>query len=283
MESHRRNAIVTGAAGGLGRAMAVRLATDGWCIAIADVDSAGSAETLRLVEAAGGTGRVEQLDVSQLEAWEALGDRLRGEWSSLDLLVNNAGVAGYGDVGVFPLADWQWLLEINLLGTIYGCHTLVDWLKASAPGTHIINTASFAALAPSPGMAAYNVSKAGIVALSETLYTELQPHGVGVTAVCPMFFRTGIHAAARSHDALRGAMNEAGTERSKLTSEGVAETAIRAMQRGQLYAIPGGQARWFWWLRRLSPVGFLDGIAREVAKWRRANSVQDDARQPASQ
>ena len=270
MDGARRNAIITGAASGLGRALAVRLARDGWRIAVADIDTAGSKETLKLIEAAGGAGQVEQLDVAQLDHWESLRDRLRADWSRLDLLVNNAGVAGYGDMGLFPLEDWRWLLNINLYGAIYGCHTLVDWLKANSRGSHIINTASFAALAPSPSMAAYNVAKAGIVALSETLYAEMQPYGVGVTVICPMFFRTGIHVAARSYNELRSKMIEEGTENSKLTAESVADAAIRAMQRKQLYAIPGRQARWYWWMRRLSPTGFLNGIARDVARRSRA-------------
>jgi NAD(P)-dependent dehydrogenase (short-subunit alcohol dehydrogenase family) len=272
MDDARRSAIVSGAASGLGRALAVRLATDGWRIALADIDTAGSEETLRLVQAAGGAGQVELLDVARLDHWESLRDRLRADWTRLDLLVNNAGVAGYGDVGLFPLEDWHWLLDINLYGAIYGCHTLVDWLKANPHGSHIINTASFAALAPSPSMAAYNVAKAGIVALSETLYAEMQPYGVGVTVICPMFFRTRIDMAARSYNELRSEIIEEGTRNSKLTAESVADTAIRAMRRKQLYAIPGGQARWYWWMRRLSPRKFLDGIARDVARRSRAKT-----------
>lgn len=266
MADVRPSAIVSGAASGLGRALAVRLASDGWRIAIADVDAAGSEETQKLVAAAGGVGQVERLDVSRLEDWHALADRLRADWPRLDLLVNNAGVAGYGDVGAFPLEDWHWLLNINLYGAIYGCHTLVDWLKENGEGAHIINVASFAAIAPSPSMAAYNVAKAGIMALSETLYTELRPHGVGVTVVCPMFFRTNILDGARAYNPLRGEMIEEGTRRSALTAEIVADSAIRAMRRKQLYAIPGRQARWYWFLRRLSPASFLDGIARDVAR-----------------
>lgn len=266
MTTTRRNAIITGAASGLGRALAVRLAADGWRIALADVDAAGSEQTLSLVEAAGGAGQVEYLDVARLEEWESLRARLRAEWSHLDLLINNAGVAGYGDMGGFPIEDWHWLLSINLYGAIYGCHMLVDWLKENPNGSHIINTASFAAIAPAPSMSAYNVSKAGIVALSETLYTELAPHRVGVTVICPMFFRTNIHNSTRAYnDLLREAIEE-GTEKSALTAENVAEAAIRAMHRKQLYVIPGRQARWYWLLRRIAPTGFLHGISRDVAR-----------------
>jgi len=266
MNTARPNAIVTGAASGLGRALAVRLAAEGWRIAVADINTAGSKETLELIETAGGIGRIEHLDVTRLEDWESLRERLSADWSHLDLLVNNAGVGCSGDMGAFPLEDWHWLLNINLYGGIYGCHVLVDWLKRNPSGSHIINTASFAAIAPSPSMAAYNVAKAGIVALSETLYGELSPYGVGVTVICPMFFRTNIHKAGRFHNKTTKQFIEESTRKSVLTAEDVADAAILAMRRKQLYVIPGRQARWYWWRRRLMPTTFLKGISRDVAR-----------------
>src|SRR5690242_4032904 len=104
-----RNAIITGAASGLGRALAVRLARDRWHIAICDINDACSEETLRLVRSAGGSGQVEHLDVTDPDAWQALRDRLEPDWEQLDLLVNNAGVAGAGEVGEFSLEDWHWI------------------------------------------------------------------------------------------------------------------------------------------------------------------------------
>ncbi len=243
----------------MGRALAVRLVRDHWHIAVADVDPGGGAETLRLIESAGGTGQVESLDVARVEDWQALSQRLKAQWPRLDLLVNNAGVAAIGDIGECPLESWQWVLSINLHGTIYGCHTFVDWLKANR-GAHLLNVASFAAMAPSPSMGAYSASKAGVVALSETLYSELKPHGVGVTVLCPMYFATKILERARSYNASHRQVIEQGIERSPLTADSVADAAVAAVKRKQLYAIPGWQARRYWWLRRLMPVRFLDGL-----------------------
>ena len=260
----RRNAIITGAASGLGRALAVRLARDGWSLALADIDAEGNDETLRRVEAAGGVGRLEPLDVACAEDWESLRGRLRQDWSQLDLLVNNAGIGCSGDVGKLPLDEWRLLLSVNLQGGIYGCHTMIDWLKANSSGSHIINVASFAAIAPSPSMGAYNVAKAGMLALSETLYGELKPYGVGVTVVCPMYFRTNIHRRARNFNESKSKSIEQSIEKSTMTAERVADVAVRAMKRKQLYAVPGGLARWYWWLRRMTPTAFLDGMAREA-------------------
>ncbi|MGD9721272.1 MAG: SDR family NAD(P)-dependent oxidoreductase [Pirellulales bacterium] len=261
MPDQRQSAIVTGTASGLGRALALRLAASGWQIALCDVDAEGNAETARLVDAAGGLARIEQLDVALPGDWQALSDRLRGEWPQLDLLVNNAGIGPLGNVGVFPLDQWHKTIDVNLYGTILGCHTLLDWLRANPRGAHIINVASFAAIAPSPAMAAYNVSKAGVVALSETLYGELRTSRVGVTVVCPMHFPSRILAASPHFDQQRFEMMRESTERSTLTAEFVADVALRAMRRKELYAIPGRRARWYWWLRRLTPVRFLNGLA----------------------
>jgi short-subunit dehydrogenase len=157
------------------------------------------------------------------------------------------------------------LLRVNPYGAIYGCHTLVDWLKETR-GAHLMNVASFAGIAPSPSMATYNVAKAGLVALSETLYGELKPHGVGVTVVCPMYFRTNIDRSARQYNPAQSEIIQRRTEASSTTADDVAVAALRTMRSGRLYAIPGWQARWYWFLRRLSPRGFLDGIARDAAR-----------------
>ncbi|MEX2141914.1 MAG: SDR family NAD(P)-dependent oxidoreductase [Pirellulales bacterium] len=266
-EPGRRTAIVTGAASGLGRALAVRLARDGWTIALADINAAGSEETKELVDAAGGEGFFEPLDITRIDQWQALHDRLRGRWEHLDLLVNNAGVGGSGEVGQFSLDAWRRLLEVNLFGGIQGCHTMINWLKANPRRSHLINTASFAAMASAPSMAAYNVAKAGMFALSETLYAELRPHGVGVTVICPLFFRTNLLSNwPCTTDAERRAA-EFYTENAGFSAADVADAAVRAMQRGRLYVVLGRKARWYWRMKRLMPQTFLNMIARRYATW----------------
>jgi NAD(P)-dependent dehydrogenase (short-subunit alcohol dehydrogenase family) len=265
--SNSRTAIVTGAASGLGRALAVRLARDGWTIALADINAAGCEETKRLIEAAGGEGAFEPLDITQLDQWQALRDRLQQRWEHLDLLINNAGIGGSGEVGRFTLDAWRRLLDVNIWGGIQGCHTMVDWLKANPRGSHLINTASFAAMACAPSMAAYNVAKAGMLALSETLYAELRPHGMGVTVICPLFFRTNLLSNwPCTTDAERRA-TEFYTENAGFNAEDVADAAVRAMQRGRLYVVLGRKARWYWRMKRLMPQAFLNMIARRYAKW----------------
>jgi NAD(P)-dependent dehydrogenase (short-subunit alcohol dehydrogenase family) len=263
----RRTAIITGAGSGLGRALAVRLARDGWTIALADINALGCDETKRLVEATGGEGFFEPLDITRLDQWQALRERLQQRWEALDLLINNAGIGGSGEVGRFTLDAWRRLLDVNLFGGIQGCHTMVDWLKANPRGSYLINTASFAAMASAPSMAAYNVAKAGMLALSETLYAELRPYGVGVTVICPLFFRTNLLSnwPCTTEGERRAA--EFYTDNAGFSAEDVADAAVRAMQRGRLYVVLGRKARWYWRMKRLMPQTFLKMIARRYAIW----------------
>jgi NAD(P)-dependent dehydrogenase (short-subunit alcohol dehydrogenase family) len=258
----QKNAIVTGAASGLGRAISVALAREGWNIALADVNTAGSEETLRLVRQAGGDGFVEEFDVRHIEEWEVLRDRLKARWQNLDLLVNNAGVAGSGFVGEYSIENWRWIIDVNLWNGINGCHTFVEWLKANPRGAHIMNTCSLAAIVSAPTMAAYNVTKAGMLALSETLYTELMPYNVGVTAICPAVFRTNLLDNARWSREEERTLFLRGFEEAKMTAQNVAEAAISAMKRKQLYVLVPFESRMHWYLKRLAPTWLLKKVAR---------------------
>jgi NAD(P)-dependent dehydrogenase (short-subunit alcohol dehydrogenase family) len=261
-----RHALITGAGSGLGRALAVRLARDGWHVAVCDIDEAGSRETVSLVERAGGTAEAERLDVTSPGEWEGLRDRLRERWERIDLLVNNAGVSGAGEVGRFPLEDWRWILDVNLFGVIHGCHYFVDWLAENPEGGHVVNTASMAAVASAPTMGGYNVSKAAVVSLSETLYAELLQRGVGVTVLCPGFVATNLLDAGRWHRPALKARAEKHFETARITADDVAEATLRAIRRRQLYVVLPLRGRVFWRLKRLVPQWFMTQVARIVQK-----------------
>ncbi len=265
MAADRRNAIITGAASGLGRAIALRLARDGWQMALVDVNDAANDETLRLVRAAGGDGFTHHMDVAQPDAWERLRDRLQNDWQNLDLLVNNAGVAGSGEVGKYSLDDWQWILGINLNAGIYGCHYFIPWLKQNPRGAHIINTASLAAVAAKPGMAGYNVTKAGMLALSETLYGELKPHNIGVTVVCPSFFQTNLLNDGRLEKIDRDLASKM-MKVANFTADDVAAAAVQAMADKRLYVVLPRQGRVFWRLKRFFPNYVCNLLAKDWAK-----------------
>ena len=279
-----RHAIVTGAAGGLGRAFCRLLARDGWRIAIVDIDQAGAEQTRNEIVEAGGSGQVEICDVTSAADWRSLRDRLRGDWRRLDLLVNNAGMFGSGFVGALDLDAAERVMRLNLLGTLVGCDTMAPWLVESAAETartrgearadqqpiaaapHIINVASaFAHFCP-PGMGVYSASKAAVVALSETLYGELRPRGVGVTVVCPGVMPTGFIRDAAFDSPAYQRLTESYVRNSTLAPEAVAAAALRGMRRGELYVVEGARERWFWRLKRLLPTHFLRRVARQVRK-----------------
>ena len=259
-----RHAVITGAASGLGRALAVRLGRDGWHVAVCDVDEMQATETVSLVERAGGTAQVERIDVTVPAEWEALRARLRQKWERIDLLVNNAGVTGAGEVGRFPLDDWRWILDVNLFGVLYGCDAFVDWLAENPHGAHIVNTASMAAVASAPTMGAYNVSKAAVVSLSETLYAELLHRNVGVTVLCPGFVATKLLDAGRWNRPTLEATAKAHFAEARITADDVAEATLRAIRRRHLYVVLPLRARIFWRLKRLLPQWFMNGVARVV-------------------
>ena len=194
-------------------------------------------------------------DVSRAAEVELLAVEADVRLGGTDLLVNNAGVAVSGPVGEVSLADWSWIVSINLWGVIHGCHTFVPRMKKQKSG-HIINVASAAGLLSAPGMAPYNVTKAGVVALSETLYGELLPAGLGVTVLCPTFFRTDIVRSGRGGDDGLKAMAEKLMDKSKIQAEDVAKIAIDAADAGTLYALPQADGRWMWRVKRLAPQMF---------------------------
>jgi NAD(P)-dependent dehydrogenase (short-subunit alcohol dehydrogenase family) len=262
-------AVVTGGAGGLGRAFCMALAERRAKILVTDRDLAGAEETVRLACANGAEAHAAVCDVSkpeQVEGLVALADEKLG---GVDLVINNAGVAVAGPVGEVPLENWQWITSINYWGVIYGCHYFVPRLKKHGSG-HILNVASSAGLLSAPEMGPYNMTKAAVVALSETLAAELHGTGVGVTALCPTFFQTSIYESSR-RSAMREGIGDVVTKRmadSKLQAIDVARAALAGCDRGQLYVLPMSDGRWGWRMKRLSPERFHTVMPRVFAAMR---------------
>jgi len=244
--------VITGGGSGLGRALALRFARERWRIAVADINAEGAAETLALVQAAGGDGFAQRLDVRREADFAALAARVTREWGSIDVLVNNAGVAASGSVVETSLADWAWMLDINLMGVVRGCQAFVPMLKAQGRG-HVVNVAAFAAFASMPGVASYNVAKAGVLSLSETLRGELHPHGIGVTAACPAFFKTNLLDNFRAPDASQKNVPMMMMRASKVTAAEVADAIYRAVRDRTFLVLSDSSSRSFCRLKRLSP------------------------------
>jgi NAD(P)-dependent dehydrogenase (short-subunit alcohol dehydrogenase family) len=262
----RPASVVTGAASGLGRALSLELAGRSARLLLADIDDAGLAETARLVQSRGGEARTVRCDVSKIDDVRRLHEQATSWLGDVDLLVNNAGVAAGGPVGEVPLADWEWITGINQWGVIYGCHLFVPEMKARGRG-HVLNVASIAAFACAAEMGPYNVTKAAVVALSETLAGELAGTGVGVTVLCPHFFLTNIARSARS-SATRGRPDsiEKVMRRTPVQADEVARRALRACEKDRLYAFPHREAKAIAALKRTAPETFLRRLSPATIK-----------------
>ncbi|HSP81498.1 MAG TPA: SDR family NAD(P)-dependent oxidoreductase [Myxococcaceae bacterium] len=259
----RPRAVITGAGSGLGRALSVEVARRRGRVVVSDVNVASAEETAHEVEREGGEARVVPCDVTKPEAVESLARESESAFGGVDLVVNNAGIACAGEVGRLPLEDWKHALDVNLWGVIHGCHYFVPLLRRQGTG-HVLNIASAAGLLSAPYMGPYNVTKAAVVSLSETLYAELEPLGLGVTVACPMFFRTNIAAAGRFTESEHaGKLKELATkmvERAPVQADEVARECLRAVANDALYVLPMASGRWFWRMKRLAPEAFAKGV-----------------------
>jgi NADP-dependent 3-hydroxy acid dehydrogenase YdfG len=196
-----KTVVVTGAGSGIGRATALAFAQQGALVCACDVDAP------RLESLAAELGArallVRQVDVSDRAQMTAFADAVHAKVPAADVIVNNAGVAVGGTFLDTTLEDWDWLLGINLRGVVHGCKLFVPRMVDRRAG-QVINIASIFGIYPAPGVTAYVASKFAVLGFSQSLRTELAPHKVGVTAICPGMINTAIVADARITGALTG-------------------------------------------------------------------------------
>src|SRR5678816_634322 len=234
-------AVVTGGGSGLGRAFCSVLQSRGARVVAGDINFEAVKETAERTGA-----HPVACDVSNADDMARLADEAERVLGGVDLVINNAGVAVAGRMGDVSLEDWRWIFGINLWGVIHGCHVFVPRLRRQKSG-HIINVASAAGLLSPPMMGPYNVTKAAVIALSETLCGELREDGVGVTVLCPTFFPTNIHKGSRGvTDPGLQKMMERMVTTGKPSAEEVAAIALDSAASGELYVIPQADGRWMW-------------------------------------
>jgi NAD(P)-dependent dehydrogenase (short-subunit alcohol dehydrogenase family) len=255
--SRGASAVVTGAGSGIGAAFAIELGKRGGAVVCSDIDEAAAQRTADTITERGAKAVAIRCDVSQLEDVQALAEQSQAWFAAPPtLVINNAGVgAGGAAIGEAPMDDWLWTLGINLWGPIHGCHVFTPILREAEPSRAprgIINVASAAAFGAAPGMAAYNVSKAGVLSLSETLAAELAGTPVRVTVLCPTFVKTNILESGRiseqSSELAGKLMRWTGLSAGK-----VARTCLDAHDRGELYCMPQFDAKIGWNIKRLAP------------------------------
>jgi NAD(P)-dependent dehydrogenase (short-subunit alcohol dehydrogenase family) len=259
--SHNASAVVTGAGSGIGAAFAVELAKRGGRVVCSDIDEVSARATAEAIVADGGQATSLRCDVSELDDVALLATQAQSWFGSPPtVVINNAGVGAGGlPIGEVSIDDWNWVLNVNLWGPIHGCHVFAPILRESGQPGGIINVASAAAFGAAPGMAAYNVSKAGVLSLSETLAAELSGTGVNVTVLCPTFVKTNIvesgRITAQSSQLADRLMRWTG-----FSPERVARTCLDTLDRGGLYCMPQPDARIGWGIKRFTPTVYTRAV-----------------------
>jgi NAD(P)-dependent dehydrogenase (short-subunit alcohol dehydrogenase family) len=243
-------AAVTGAASGLGRSMALAFATEGMDVALADVDERNLVLVEEEVRSKGVRTTTLQTDVSRAQDVESFRDRALSKLGGIHLVCNNAGVSPLGAVWEASVADWQWILGVNLWGVIHGVRAFTPHLIAQNEG-HIVNTASVAGLISPPGSGAYNVTKHAVVTLSESLVHDLRERNsaVGVSVLCPAYVPTRITESERNRPGdlpiseksketlTREAMLRKAVASGKVSADQVAQAVVAAVKEERFYIL----------------------------------------------
>jgi NAD(P)-dependent dehydrogenase (short-subunit alcohol dehydrogenase family) len=245
-----RVAVVTGGAGGIGLAMARAFAARGARIVLADVDAAALARAQGELAAAGAEAIGLAADVTRRESVAALADAAFGRFGAVHVLCNNAGIAVAGPlVGADP-DDWRRAMDVNFWGVVHGLDAFLPRMIAQRQGGHVVNTASMAGLVGMQGLGIYCATKFAVVGLSESLRRELEPHGIGVSVLCPMLVATriaensaralGRASPASPGDAAAAAMPLVG---GVITADEVGRRVVEAIEAGAFYVLTHPEQR----------------------------------------
>jgi NAD(P)-dependent dehydrogenase (short-subunit alcohol dehydrogenase family) len=247
-----RVAVVTGAASGIGLALSERFAAEGMRVVMADIETTALETAAEAVRAKAPAVLAVRVDVSRADEVERLARETYAAFGAAHVVCNNAGVAVLAAVHEQSLADWQWVMGVNLWGVIHGVHAFLPRMLAGGDVGHIVNTASMAGLTTAPFMSIYDVTKHGVVALSESLYKELELSGapIGVSVVCPGLINTNIMRSARNRPAELAHEGKAGPQAQQF-GQGladrlvggyppfeVADQVVRGIRHRRFYIVP---------------------------------------------
>lgn len=260
--------LVTGGASGLGKALALRWAQAGAEICIADLNEERGKEVVSEIEALGRVAFYVHCDICNEQDIEGLKDAIVSRWQGLDLLINNAGVATAGSLSEETIDQWQWVLNINVLGAVRMSKAFVPLFHAQGTG-YLLNVASQAGITPAPLMASYSASKAAMVSFSETMKLELIDDNIGVSVLCPGFFKTNLDESAQcTNPAMKSVITKL-LERSSVSAQDVANQAFDAVQSGDFMILTHKEGKQAFRIKRWFPSYYFKMMAKHTQKFRR--------------
>jgi NAD(P)-dependent dehydrogenase (short-subunit alcohol dehydrogenase family) len=195
-----KTGVITGAASGIGFALAERFASEGMRVVLADIEEAALDAAVERILATGASAIGVVTDVSKADDVAALAERARSEFGGIHIACNNAGVFAGGLLWEESLADYQWMMDVNVWGVIHGIRTFIPIMLEQDTECHLVNTASMAALTAMPFAGIYHMTKHAVLGLSESLYHELELNSdkVKVSVLCPELIKTGIATCDRN-------------------------------------------------------------------------------------
>lgn len=255
---------ITGAGSGLGLAFATEFARDGWRLGITDVNQDTLSAAAATLRQAGGEPTEYIFDVASYEDFRDAVMDFEQKTGGIDIGINNAGIGCGGYLHEVPIEAFRRVIDINLMGVVHGCQLFTTIMRRQHSG-HILNVASAAAFAAAPQMTAYNTSKAAVLALSETLRSELHDEGVLVSVLMPTYVRTNIGRDAIGTDEARRRAQLL-VEESRITPEEAVAETVRRMEAGDLYVVLPAQARFLWRFKRFLPDQYWRFVQKEVKR-----------------
>ena len=194
-----KTAIISGGAEGIGFAIAQAMGEQGMNIVLGDIDNDQLAIAQRALEAQDIDVLTVEMDVTSPENWQSVAKQAIERFGKVHMLVNNAGVASApGPIEATNHKDWEWVIDVNLKGVIYGTEAIIPLIKEHGEGGYLLNVASMAGMMGVPYAGAYTATKVAVVAMSESWHAELASHNIHVSALCPAFVKTRIHLSGRN-------------------------------------------------------------------------------------
>ncbi len=260
----QKRVFITGGASGLGLALANQYASKGYKVAIGDInDEAGKSLAVEISEKHQVECEYFRCDVTKESDFESVANALKSNWNGVDVVINNAGVAASAAIDEGTIEDWEWIININLLGVVRGCKVFAPIFKAQGSG-YFINIASMAGIVYLPYMSSYNATKSAVVALSETLKMEFYDKNIGVSVVCPSFFKTNLDAGMRSSEKMKHVVRKV-FERSPISAEQVAEIIYKGQQAKEFYIVTHKKGKIAFWTKKLLPPNmFFKNLYKET-------------------